>query len=179
MANLVSIVWMVFLLANANVGGEERYLEWRADQPLTWSDFKGPVDGETEMLAMTKSKLKYSWQCDDNGFSFTVLARFDRGKSWKKSGEVSDRILAHEQLHFDITDLYARKMRQFAEKLENPCKLTVEEMKEKLMVLQIEWDDRQKQYDRETDHSLKRDVQEKWADMVAYELKVLQKYASA
>ena len=160
-----------------NLGGGERYIEWRADTKLTWDDFKGPADSESSKIAMTKSKLKYKWDCDEGEFKFTITARFDRGKSWKQ-GKITDHILAHEQLHFDITELYARKMRRFLTKLEDPCDLSSDEMKEKMTRILEKWDNRQKQYDRETHHSKDHPEQERWEQMIGKELSSLEKYAS-
>lgn len=168
---------LVLFAGVGNQSGGERYMEWRADQPLTWDDFKGPKDPESTKIAMTKSKLKYNWGCDEGEFKFTVIARFDRGSSWKRDG-ITDHILAHEQLHFDITELYARKMRKLVANLENPCELSSEEMKEKLTDVLEKWDARQKQYDRESHHSKDHEQQEVWDKMIAKELKSLEKYAS-
>jgi hypothetical protein len=159
-------------------GGGERYIEWRADAPLVWDDFKGSAESNTDMLAMTKSKLKYKWGCDEEGnFNFEVIARFDRGTSWK-IGNPDKELLAHEQLHFDITELYARKMRELLSNLENPCSLTTEDMKAELSEVQRDWDARQKLYDRETDHSKDKIAQAKWRQMINKEMKTLEAFAS-
>lgn len=172
---LLQICLSVLFLGN---GGGERYLEWRADAPLVWDDFKGPIDSQSDMLAMTKSKLKYKWACDEEGnFSYEVTARFDRGTSWK-SDKVNAELLAHEQLHFDITELYARKMRKLLSVMEKPCSMTTEEMKATLSEIQQTWDDRQKQYDRETNHSKDKAAQAEWRQKINKEMKALESFAS-
>ena len=168
---------MILMASAPRSGGGERYIEWRAGTKLTWDDFKGEPDTEISKLAMTKSKLKYKWGCDEDELNFIITARFDRGVSWKQ-GKITDHILAHEQLHFDLTELYARKMRKFLTELENPCDLSSEEMKEKMKHFLEKWDNRQKQYDRETKHSKDHQQQEAWEQMIVKELKELEEYAS-
>lgn len=158
--------------------GGERHLEWREGQALTWDDFKASPDANSEMLAMTKSRISFKWSCSEEGeFSFTVLARFDRGESWRRK-EATDELLVHEQWHFNITELYARKMRKHISGLENPCSLSAEDLKAEAGSVQQEWDKRQKQYDRETQHSEDKEAQKRWEAMLAKEMKALEAFAS-
>jgi hypothetical protein len=171
------LLMLCFALGFAAVLGGERHLEWRADQPLTWDDFKASPDANSEMRAMTKSRISFKWSCSEEAeFSFDVLARFDRGDSWRRN-EVTDDLLVHEQWHFNITELYARKLRKLMSELEEPCSLSAEELKGKAATVQQEWDKRQKLYDRETEHSADAEAQKRWQAMLAKEMKALEAYA--
>ena len=73
--------------------------------------------------------------------------------------------LRHEQLHFDITELFARKLRKFLSQREYKCD-EVEELEEIITVFLDEWRDLQKKYDLETHYSLSEGMQENWMKYV-------------
>ena len=75
----------------------------------------------------------------------------------------TDYLLKHEQLHFDIAELFARKMRkQFSEK-----KFNLKSMKTEMSNLYkdqfTKLGEYQKEYDKETNHSRITKKQAKWA----------------
>jgi hypothetical protein len=166
----------IFLFCLLFVAEGERYLEWNSARKLRWDDFSGEADATSSFKAFTKSKINMSWWCDGGIFTFEATARFDKGSSWKKD-ILSDKLLAHEQLHFDLAELYARKMRKHFRNLENACDLSTDELKAHASQLQSEWEQREKQYDNETEHSKNQDEQLRWEAMIAQELRALAKYA--
>ena len=70
-----------------------------------------------------------------------------------ESGE-SARILRHEQTHFDLTEVYARRMRRFFEELYNPCGRPEEELPDVGERFVREEADAQRRYDNETGMAL-------------------------
>ena len=175
MAKLLLFIILALTLQPAD-SGSERYLTWAAEEKLSWNDFMGDPDISTEMKAHTNSKLKFRWTCDNNKLNFTVSASFDRHTSWKKA-DVTDHLLAHEQLHFDITELYARKLRKAVLELENPCVLPGADLKALAKTFHIAWKEREEAYDMESDHSMDLVVQAEWAAMIAKELEALSAFA--
>lgn len=157
---------------------DERFLPWDAATPLQWGDFQGPVPDDATMSAKTVSKFTFNWSCDTQGkFSASVKVNFDRELSWAKDGGGSDALLAHEQLHFDIAELTARKFRKELASLPSPCEVGKEGMnalskkyREMLAATQV-------QYDKETNHSEVEDAQARWEVKVAKELKALSAFA--
>ncbi|MFI5140330.1 MAG: DUF922 domain-containing protein, partial [Sphingobacteriales bacterium] len=92
----------------------------------------------------------------------TVKALFYPKDSWK-SNWIDDALLAHEQKHFDIVELYARKLRkQLSEiKVHNE-----EDAQHKLdsvhKIIDAEMDAFQDKYDDETNFSMAHDEQISW-----------------
>jgi len=88
---------------------------------------------------------------------------------------VNEIVLAHEQLHFDITELHARKLRYNIDTF----KFSID-IKSEMNNLQIkanqELEAMQKQYDNETNYSINVDVQKKWQIFIQGELKKLDAY---
>ena len=87
---------------------------WDAVNPLQWADFKGPVDETSKHAATTFSGMNYTWHrqvtMGHTEFTFTTTAFMNTSKSWIKPGKETAPLLAHEQLHFDISEFFARKL---------------------------------------------------------------------
>jgi hypothetical protein len=156
--------------------GGERYVEWKQGEKLTWDDFQGPADYANEMQAHTTSRINYNWQCDGGMFMAEVESVFDREKSWKKDLE-TDALLAHEQLHFDLTEVWARQLRKAFSILEDPCSLSPEEIKEIADQVRGQWQAEQKLYDLRTDHGRDAEWQLSYGVIVKGQLEELQEFA--
>lgn len=168
---------IVLLFSFLLVGGDQ-FIAWSADRKLTWEDFAGPVDEESSYTAHTWSKISIGWECDGDIFHFTATAKFDKELSWKREA-ITPKLLVHEQLHFDITEVYARRMRKHFAQVTNGCSLSQSDMEEQINAMMQEWRDRQKLYDKETSHSKNKEEQTRWELMIQGELKALSKYAGS
>lgn len=95
------------------------FITWNKDVKIAWSDFKGKADVKSPFSTMSAVGIYYKYNSIDNGkvykIRFTIHARFDRTKSWSKSGVQTAAILKHEQLHFDIAELVTRAFKKEAE----------------------------------------------------------------
>ncbi len=87
---------------------------WNVNRSLSWSDFRGPIDQDSNAAATTASGISYSFstysQKGEMKVDYNVQAFFYPTKSWYKPDLCTDVTLSHEQLHFDISELFARKM---------------------------------------------------------------------
>ncbi len=83
---------------------------WNAIAPLQYSDFKGAVPPVTPWDAVTNSCiwLEYSYD-DESVISYTLQCVFDESNSWMRLR--SPEVLRHEQVHFNITEIYTRRLR--------------------------------------------------------------------
>ncbi len=159
--------------ASDNESGER--LKWDSQTRLSWKDFKGKSNKNSMLAAETNSGIHFSYQCSGNKMDFDIYAYFDKEKSWTKPNS-TDVVLNHEQLHFDITELYARKMRQKFLSLRNPCKKSKAELQGVFSALMKEHRTMQNTYDRETNHSLKEKEQAKWQADIESELLKLKEF---
>jgi hypothetical protein len=88
-------------------------LTWSAARPLRWADFKHRPTSPDRLAALTASNIDVQVACKDFVFSSTVTAVFLPRESWVRAApKASANLLRHEQLHFDITELHARMLRQ-------------------------------------------------------------------
>ena len=124
-ACLISVAFLALLLgaglAWAEPGSRAGDVEWSADVRLSWEDFQGPVDPAVshERVAMTAASLSWGYgyglergngRCVYRITNIDVRAIFNQQDSWVRPGHLTDRVLEHEQGHFDITQLFKLKL---------------------------------------------------------------------
>ncbi|MDP5081709.1 MAG: DUF922 domain-containing protein, partial [Winogradskyella sp.] len=110
-------------------------------------------------------------------FSSSVEAHFYPDKSWYLKEKGSSYILEHEQLHFDITELYARMFRQQLTQL-----VVNQNIKEQVQRLRTTindaLDETQKRYDKQSNHSMNVEAQKQWNSYIQQELLKMDSYKS-
>lgn len=114
---LTSFIIILSSLSNYNdshssLGDDKDTILWSSKKKLTWQDFKGIPDTlNSIMLAGTCSDINFEYKSSNNLVTdYKVECTFIKSKSWTITDDA--QILAHEQLHFDISELYARKIRK-------------------------------------------------------------------
>ncbi len=140
-------------------------VRWTSDFRLNWEDFKGTVPESSAAAATTSSGISYDFSTYYEGNQLKIDVRvftyFYPSRSWYKPKISNEVTLAHEQLHFDITELYARKMRkqlantQFSENVK-------EEVRKIYSANLRQLNDFQNKYDAETNYSRNLPVQNRW-----------------
>jgi hypothetical protein len=151
-------------------------ITWEDDEPLRWSDFKGKARNWGGISALTASAIEYAYDCYDGTLDLDVRAIFIPEESWVKTDAKTEYILAHEQLHFDITEIYARKLRRELSEKVTSCRdiWKIERIAGKLI---SEWKEVQQQYDKDTHHSINRELQERWEEKVEFDLEAYAGYS--
>lgn len=152
-------------------------IEWSEGRRLKWSDFKGSPKKLSPNEALTDSGMSIELKCDGTTSKAVVKCYFNPQKSWTKSKE-SAYLLKHEQLHFDITELFVRKLRAQLAKFGNDCEALSKHIEEYYQRNYKEFVAYQDLYDRESEHSLNKEKQAYWEQKVARELAELSSYAS-
>ena len=171
-------ILFLFLLFSAGMVAQqpEDYILWR-ENPLTWKDFKATPAPDSGFHASANTGVSYSWSAkivgEEVDLLYTVNAFFYPGESWVR--EKNDLLLAHEQLHFDISELHARKLREALEAFEpqqhQDLKSSLRKLYEKIEVKRKAM---QVQYDLETRHSENTEAQVLWQEKIALALKELE-----
>ena len=85
---------------------------WSNVKKLKWDDFKGIADTtKSNAEAATYSEIIIVNNSLEKGCpKISIECNFIKSKSWTRSNE--EYVLLHEQLHFDIYELYTRKIRK-------------------------------------------------------------------
>lgn len=155
-------------------------IEWSDTLALNWSHFKGQPDNTNDAVAVTASGITFGYALGENNgvynkFEATVIAHFYPEESWYKPTRVNDTVLAHERLHFDITEWHARELRKEIAKLQISQNIK-EQLESLYQKASLKLRATQKKYDRETDHSMIVPEQLRWQKLVAIELEKLEEF---
>lgn len=154
---------------------QNNFIDWKADRKLTWKDFTARPLTNTDNVALTSSSINFKFGYGSSGFRYSIFCQFDKSRSW---GRVkNDYILAHEQGHFDIAEIHARKLKKALSNYkykESTASIEVNKLYEDIMKQHHEM---QNLYDLQTDHSRKSDQQAEWLKKIAAQLKEMEPYA--
>lgn len=161
-------------LVNCSNSFAQDTIQWRIDDKLKWEDFQGNPDTTSEYKAITAAEVKYILSYTVSSFTVKVTCAFDKRKSWTSS---SDSVgLAHEQGHFDIAEIFARKLRKaFKEYIFNPNTIEAE-FKKIFSSIKAERKAFNDLYDKETNFSRNKTKQGYWNKKILTEVKKLEVY---
>lgn len=157
-------------------------VNWQ-EKSLKWSDFSGKPDENSSFHATTNSGISYSWSLRlsevKTEFFYEVETFFYPDLSWVKPEKKNLLLLAHEQVHFDITELHGRKLRKIMDQYTPGGKTEHKKVLERIYQ-RNETSRRQMQekYDRETRHGQNEEAQTQWEDFIKAELSKLNEYSS-
>lgn len=176
------LVCLFFILFQMNLFGQEDKVEtitWSAEK-LTWEDYKAdPEPKNTREAASTSSGISYSWSYSTVNYipdlSYVITTNFYPKSSWVKPDEKSVSLLAHEQLHFDITELHARKLFKAFEAYVEMRNIRVD-LQRIYSKIKSKHKKMQAHYDQDTNHGLDKVAQGKWREKIDAALKKLQEY---
>lgn len=156
-------------------------IEWESNTPLEWKDFKGKPDKSSPYFAVTYTSIAFSVEKQTpSGLELKVSNHFAANNSWTKDRE-SKSLLKHEQLHFDLSELAARRLRMEYKQL--PF-VSIKKAEPKIKQLFSKYattykDSLNRTYDRETKHGVVEAKQTQWEEFVKEELKKTAAFSSA
>lgn len=171
------LLLVLICLCSVSFQTAKNVLLWNELRPLTWDDFNGKPE-KRFAAASTHYDILKSIKKENKLLAFVKIeAVFFRNTSWKKKSWINDEVLAHEQKHFDIVELFARKMRKVIK--ESKFK-NYEELEEKVESVYKQYDDDmdayQDKYDDETDGSMNGNQQRAWQKKILKEIEELNSY---
>ena len=172
--NIIVTLLFISVLVSFKTLRNDDTIKWQKDRKLTWEDFRGRPDSGNPNSAMTDSGFGFSTG-NNNGDSIplTIEMVFDKNKSWVKKKAETEKLLAHEQCHFDITELFTRKFKKQIVEAKFKRKTFAKQIHDLYEKTNKEWHSYQNDYDKETNHSKIEDKQQEWEEKVAKELNEL------
>ena len=121
--SLAVAVILTSVTALATTEGDLFHVSWDSSSPITWDLFQGPPPADasqrTEAAAIhmtVRWHASYSVSSSDGTTwlgqvaSITVTNTMEPSKSWVVPGKAFDNVLSHEQSHFDLNEVYRRKL---------------------------------------------------------------------
>jgi hypothetical protein len=153
---------------------------WNAKAPIQWEDYTITQEKrilKTGFLANAITSYQYrfipgNWDVYD---CINVATLFIKSDSWI-TDTLNHVVLEHENIHFDIGELYARKMRKELHALLMEGIINHEIYGMKIDSLFKEVEAYQDLYDQETFYGQIKSMQQLWKDRIANELKQLEDF---
>lgn len=152
---------------------------WSQNVRLKWDDFKGKPDNSQIYDASTESTVKCDLKGDQRGVTITAVCFFEKSKSWVKKGKRGDTLLKHEQGHFDLAELYTRKLRKAMKEASFTDKNVNSEFRTIYQKYVGDLKKEQARYDKETHHSTIYEKQKEWEARIAEELNAMNAYSGS
>ncbi len=151
---------------------------WSAESPLQWTDYRARPPAGRDEAAATVTSLIWGFRCEGGEFTVQVVAAFFPDRSWVNpmifaQPDSARRTLAHEQTHFDLTELYARRARRSFRALTRPCERPEEDLTALGERFVREELDAQRRYDQETANGRDGPAQSRWAREIREQLDTL------
>ena len=174
--NLLFLIFFAVFIQNKDAA-----LVWNPTYKLSWADFKGKPNLNSDAVAITASGITFNYSItkesnnDVLGFATEVYAHFYPKQSWYKIDSVNNHILSHEQVHFDITELHARKFKQRIAQTKFDLRIN-DQMEHIHRAINNELRQMQQKYDQETNHSQNIDKQKEWQLVIKLQLDKLSNY---
>ncbi len=169
MKQLLAIPLLVILSSWVTPSADDAML-WDESRKLQWTDFKGAIDINSHADAATAVNISARPFRKGKKLFYNVEAIFIPSQSWYKSQ--SDQLLRHEQLHFDLAELYARRVRKKISEYRQMGVTNVRDINEAISDVLRESNEADIRYDMESLHGSLPDVQERWEKQVQTELQL-------
>lgn len=156
---------LIVILTTNNCQAQDT-LWWAKEQRLTWEDFQGFPDTTEVFEALTYAGIAFRYTYTGDSLQFQAKSYFNRAKSWRLPIADSSK-LRHEQVHFDITELFTRKLTAQLSKLKTEKELVQQAVRKLLTEVVAEKDRFQHYYDQETHYGTVPAEQKKWEKRIA------------
>ena len=175
-AKFILLFFFVFIFHNFVNAQNKDEIIWKEGERLSWKDFQGKPEPRFA-AASTTYKLVAHIAAEDQKSIFIIHAVFYKDQSWKKTKWINESVLSHEQTHYDIVELFARKLREKTSKLKGK---NAEELEKRFLELygqtDQEMDEFQDLYDTETNGSMNGEKQREWEKKLKAGLDSLSKF---
>ncbi len=147
--------------------------QWYEHSKLSWDDFRGSVNAATdEAAAATHCGIGFRTNTNLHGSNPEIIVYniFYATKSWVRSDAKIPSILDHEQGHFDLCEIYTRKLKNQMSKFDFNSPDIMQALMSIYSEVSNEYEARQKAYEEETIHGTNTSQQKRWRQMINNEL---------
>jgi len=153
---------------------KDNFIDW-SKKRLEWADYLCEPDPSSDAAATTTTYLGVEYKISKSVFSYRIACRFSKEKSWGL--HKTSYILAHEQGHFDITEIFARELNKRLSKYNFNKRTFQDDLKKIYDRVMEDKEDFQREYDEDTDYSRNRARQLAWLEKIENILEETEEYA--
>ncbi|KYP12925.1 DUF922 domain-containing protein [Flavihumibacter sp. CACIAM 22H1] len=150
-------------------------INWRTRRVLNWADFKGTPVTTAPNAALTSTSILINYRYNTESLQFRLNCVFYPHKSWTKVN--TQQILAHEQGHFDISQLYTRKLYHALTAYRFNAASVEKDIQAIYQRITNEQAAYQNLYDKETNYSRDAAAQQSWIERIEKELEETKAFA--
>lgn len=137
-------------------------VDWSADRPLAWADFRAETPMGTRNAAATSCGIRYDHSRTNiwTGQPVVEITAFmDPEGSWVDPEQAGPDLLRHEQGHFDLAEVFARRARRDLDVRKLTRRRAESIYRDRLGELaSAQW-----AYDRDTNHGTLSSAQAEWS----------------
>jgi len=155
---------------------EEQFIEWSSSKKLTWEDYLASPSSASDAAAITSTALGIEYHLRNNILAYKITCRFSKTRSWGKYK--TNYILQHEQGHFDITEIFARRLAKEIKQYKFDSRKYQEDLSKIYKKVMDAKEEYQNIYDAETDYSRNKEKQDEWLKKIEDELEYLREYSN-
>ena len=172
------MIGILALMSFTYPGKTAERISWNEHVKLSWSDFQGRPSAHDAFHAQAHCELDAGFTFDGATADINVTAYFLPKASWTII-TTDSLLLDHEQLHFTIAELFARKLR----KMLLQHFINGDDMKVAFDAcfdsVNAEMQNMQNRYDVATNHGLDHSEQMQWQKNVHHQLDILSEYSDS
>lgn len=163
------LVNLLLIFSPASLIQKRNTLVWQQGYLLKWSDFKGVSDTLVPYSASSSTGMGIHYTLTDGGqllkSTVQIQANFYPSYSWYKAKDTTNWVLAHEQNHFDITELHARFLRKAIWEFDFSS-ASKNELDSIYKAVELARKEMQELFDAETRHSILKIEEKRWEQEV-------------
>ncbi|WP_090103140.1 hypothetical protein [Chitinophaga sp. CF118] len=165
-----------------NVKLYEKKFGWSSDRKLAWEDYKGNPAAIHESNVAATTNCRFGIRANplftSGRAKVFVTNEFICHQSSVRPEQKKPSLLEHEQLHFDLCEVYARKLRkELTDAHLTPLNVDTVSKDAFLKMYKL-YRERQDLYDIETNHGLDLQAQKQWEHKIGEELEELSAYTN-
>ena len=157
---LLFIFLSIFTLSLFAQRDNEELMEWSNNNKLIWSDYKAKPDPESDAAASTSTYLVIDYNIRNDDMTYRIQSLFSKTRSWGL--HKTAYILSHEQGHFDIAEIFARKLHKKMKEYKFNRRTYQNDLDKIYQEVVDAKSAMQNQYDKETKHSINKEKQAQW-----------------
>ena len=171
-------IFCFIIIPNIGFSSVDSIIYWDDNVKLEWNDFKGVPTVTNKHFAISMVGVQIDEIINDDSVIIDISTYFNCKESWVKDDSKEMKLLLqHEQGHFDLSEVYARMLRQIISS-EQFTRLEYENRIDSIIRNSNRMCDKANaQYDSETDYSKNTKNQIKWNNFISYQLMEYSEYS--
>jgi secreted PhoX family phosphatase len=167
---------LILALFSFNQVSAQDTLYWSTGYKLTPKDFRGKPDTNAAYPAKTICGIKYIGHASKTSVRTEAFGIFICPKSWAVISTDDSLWLIHEQLYFDIAELYARKLRKTFSEYKFRYATVQQDLDSLYDINHEEMKKMHTSYEEETNYGINASAQSIWNFKIKSELENFEKY---